>query len=298
MIDQRGGIASARRLRAVAVLLFFNILFCVRANADCPPDALGTSRILPVGTIGGGAIGLKTYPQTLNLEKYEVVLTFDDGPLPATTNAILQALAKECVKATFFLIGRNALAAPGLVKQEIEQGHSVGHHTMTHPSLTLRNLSDQRARDEIQSGMEADDRAGYGIAESEPKVPFFRFPGFADSKPLVEWLASRNIVVFGADLWASDWVPMDASAELDLLLHRLEQAKKGIILLHDSKRQTAEMIPALLRELKSRGYHIVHIVPAPGRLESVAAPANWSSETERTLAHIGPRALPIEIQHN
>jgi peptidoglycan-N-acetylglucosamine deacetylase len=298
MIDQRGGIASACRLRAVPLLLLFNILFCIPAIAYCPPDALGTSRILPVGTVGGGAIGLKTYPQTLNLENYEVVLTFDDGPLPATTSAILHALAKECVKATFFLIGRNAAAAPSLVKQEIDEGHTVGHHTMTHPSLTLRNLPDPRAREEIQSGMAADERAGYGISESEPKVPFFRFPGFADTKPLVEWLARRNIVVFGADLWASDWTPMDAQEELDLLLNRLERAKKGIILLHDTKRQTAEMIPALLRELKSRGYRIVHIVPAPGRLETVAAPPNWSSETEHTLAHMWPRALPIEIQRN
>ena len=129
-------------------------------------------------------------------------------------------------------------------------------------------------------------------------APFFRFPGFADTKPLIEWLARRNIVVFGADLWASDWLPMGPTEELDLLMHRLDQTKKGIILLHDTKRQTAEMVPALLHELKNRGYHIVHIVPAPGRLESIAAPPNWSSETERTLLHMWPRALPIEIQHN
>ena len=298
MIDKRGRIASTERLRTVLLGLFFNILSCILVRADCPPDVLGTSRILPVGTIGGGAVGLKTYPQTLKLQNYEVVLTFDDGPLPATTAAILHALAKECVKATFFLSGRNAAAAPALVRQEIDDGHTVGHHTMTHPSLTLRNLSDLRARDEIESGMEADDRAGYGIAESEPKVPFFRFPGFADTKPLIEWLARRNIVVFGADLWASDWLPMGPTEELDLLMHRLDQTKKGIILLHDTKRQTAEMVPALLHELKNRGYHIVHIVPAPGRLESIAAPPNWSSETERTLLHMWPRALPIEIQHN
>jgi peptidoglycan-N-acetylglucosamine deacetylase len=298
MIDQRGSMTSPDRRRTALLGLLFNILFCIPVKADCPPDALGTSRILPVGTIGGGAVGLKTYPQTLQLHNYEVVLTFDDGPLPATTGAILHALAKECVKATFFLIGRNAAAAPALVRQEIDDGHTVGHHTMTHPSLTLRNLADARARDEIESGMQADDRAGYGISESEPKVPFFRFPGFADTKPLIDWLASRNIVVFGADLWASDWQPMSPDEELELLMHRLDQAKKGIILLHDTKRQTADMVPTLLHELKKNGYHIVHIVPAPGRLEGVAAPPNWSSETERTLLHLWPRALPIEIQHN
>jgi peptidoglycan/xylan/chitin deacetylase (PgdA/CDA1 family) len=298
MINQSGEITSDNACRFILAGALLTFLFCSPALAACPADALGTARILPVGTQGGGAIGLKTYPQTLELAEHEVVLTFDDGPLPATTGAILHALAKECVRATFFLIGRNAVAAPALVKQEIEDGHTVGHHTLNHPSLTLRNLPDAKAREEIEQGILVDELSAYGMTDSEPKVPFFRFPGFADTHSLVNWLASRNIVVFGADLWASDWMPMRAGEELELLLHRLEQAKKGIILLHDTKRQTAEMVPALLRELKSRGYHIVHIIPGAGRLETVAAPPHWTSETERTLIHMWPKALPTVIQHN
>jgi peptidoglycan-N-acetylglucosamine deacetylase len=76
------------------------------------------------------------------------------------------------------------------------------------------------------------------------------------------------MVVFGADVWASDWNPMTPDQELRLLLGRIEKIGRGIVLLHDTKRQTAQMLPALLRELKRRGYRIVHVVPA-----KAAAPA-------------------------
>jgi peptidoglycan/xylan/chitin deacetylase (PgdA/CDA1 family) len=298
LIRQILRIASAKSHAFCLSGLFLTIFSSCCTAAACPPEALGTARVLPVGTKGGGAIGFKSYPQSLPLADHEVVLTFDDGPLPATTSVVLTALAKECVRATFFLIGRNAAAAPALVRREIAEGHTVAHHTMTHPPLTLRNEPDELARADIERGMSADALAAYGVVEPNPRVPFFRFPGFADTKALVDWLAARNIVVFGADLWASDWLPMAAGQELDLLMHRLEQAKKGILLLHDTKRQTAEMLPSLLRELKSHNYHIVHIVPGPGPLQSAAAGPQWTSETERILRHMWPRALPTGVQRN
>ncbi len=188
----------------------------------CPgnPDALGTSRI---ATIGDDApeLGLKTYPHTLMLADHEVVLTFDDGPSRTTTPRVLAALAHECVHATFFLIGRNAAAAPALVKQEIAAGDTVGHHSFSHPASTERGLADDRARADIDRGFAADDKAAYGAAAAEPRVPFFRFPGFADTPALDAWLASRHIAVFGADLWASDWVKMTPDEELTLLMQRL-----------------------------------------------------------------------------
>ena len=263
------------------------------ASAQVPcknPDALGTSRIMSVGTQGGTAFGLKTYPRRLALADKEVVLTFDDGPLPGPTNAVLKALADECVRATFFLIGRNAQAAPQLVKRELAEGHTIGHHTFSHPSLTLRGLSDGAARADIDRGIAADDRAAYGSGSATPRVAFFRFPGFGDTRPLLDWLASRNIAVFGADLWASDWQPMSAQAELELILWRLGQARRGVILFHDTKSQTAVMLPAFLRALKARGYRVVHIVPGYGSAPVEAAPSGWSSETERTLRHMWPRA--------
>lgn len=258
-------------------------------SAACPPNALGVSRTLALSAEGGFQVGLKTYPQTLALEDREVVLTFDDGPTAGTTSKILDALAKECVKATFFLVGRNAAALPALVKREIAEGHTVAHHSFSHPGATLRRLSEKAAMDDIAKGIAAVDKAAYGVAGAEPRTPFFRFPGFADTPALVEWLSARNIAVFGADLWASDWLTMTPEAELALVLERLEKAGRGILLFHDSKMQTAEMLPSLLRELKQRGFKIVHIEPGAEPPPLRKAPEGWTSETEKIISDVFAR---------
>lgn len=140
--------------------------------ASCGPDALGVSRTVEIGG-PATAVGLKTYPRTLALQDGEFVLTFDDGPNPPTTDKVLKALAAQCAKATFFLIGRNSASAPATVRAEIAAGHTVGHHSMTHPAVTLRNLSDEAARADIDRGFAADDVAAYGTASGEPRVKFF-----------------------------------------------------------------------------------------------------------------------------
>ncbi|WP_373870032.1 polysaccharide deacetylase family protein [Azorhizobium oxalatiphilum] len=231
------------------------------AAPACPgrPDALGTARVMAVPA--GVQVGTKSFPGTLPLQPGEVVLTFDDGPWPQTTAAILDALKAECVKATFFLIGQNAKARPELVRREIAEGHTVAHHSMTHPDATLARLPHAAAVREIEAGMAADDLAAYGISGAEPRVPFFRFPGFAATPELLSYLQGRGISVFGADFWASDWNKMTPEQELALVLQRLDAAGRGIVLFHDTKAQTAAMIPAFLRALAQRGYHIVHIVP-------------------------------------
>ncbi len=251
------------------------------------PGALGTARDLEIG--GSVRVGLKTYPQSLALADHEVVLTFDDGPWPATTPRILDTLSQNCVRATFFLIGRNAAAAPALVRREIEEGHSVGHHSWSHPAVTLRAFTETAALADIDHGMAADDKAAYGSWSGSPRVPFFRFPGFADSPALLEDLAARHIAVFGTDLWASDWVPMTPEAELDRVMSRLEAAGRGIILLHDTKEQTAAMLPQLMRALQAGGYHVVHLVPGAAQTPTRPAAAGWSSETERVIEHLWPK---------
>jgi peptidoglycan/xylan/chitin deacetylase (PgdA/CDA1 family) len=243
------------RPAAVALLL----VLASPAAADCPADALGTSRVLEVDAAATPRVGLKHFAATLPLAPKEVVLTFDDGPWPGTTPRVLAALARECVRASFFLIGQNAAAHPELARRELAEGHTVAHHTWSHPLLDRQRT--EAAEAEIDRGMAAVEAALYGKA-SRPRTPFFRFPGFASTPALLERLEGRHIVVFGADLWASDWNRMTPDVELHLTLARLAAAGRGIILFHDTKAQTAAMLPAFLRALKTGGYRVVHVVPA------------------------------------
>jgi len=239
--------------------------------ADCPrKGTLGTSRILSVDAAAAPRVGLKNFPQTLPLEDHEVVLTFDDGPWAPTTPRVLAALAQECVQATFFLIGKPASEHPGLVRRIAAEGHTIGHHTWLHRSLMRIPASE--TREEIDRGIAADEMALHGLATTIPSTPFFRYPGFETTPATLELLQSRGIVVFGTDLWASDWYPMTPSHELKLLTDRLKAAGKGIILLHDPKAQTAAMLPAFLRYLRDHHYRVVHLVPAAAGVDFDGVP--------------------------
>ena len=248
------------------------IFLATPANAiACPREGtLGTSRVLEVDAAHFPRVGLKSFPQTLPLADREVVLTFDDGPFPPTTNRVLAALARECVHATFFLIGRNAAANPAMVQRIAAEGHTVGHHTWSHRSL--KRIRPRETVEEIDHGIEADEAALHGEPSDIPSTPFFRFPGFESTPALLDLLQSRGIAVFGADIWASDWNPMTPQQQLQLVIKRLQIAKKGIILFHDPKAQTAGMLPDFLRYLRDHQYRVVHIVPAPQRLKFDGVP--------------------------
>src|SRR3954468_8160099 len=181
--------------------------------AECPrKDALGTSRVLSVDAKTTPQIGLKSFPQTLPLADHEVVLTFDDGPWPRTTPRVLAALAAECVRATFFLIGKPASEHPEMVRKIAAAGHTVGHHTWSHRSLM--RIPPTETEEEINRGITANEMALHGVATAIPSTPFFRFPGLESTPATLELLQSRGIVVFGTDLWASDWNPMTPAQEL------------------------------------------------------------------------------------
>ena len=244
-------------------------------------------------------MGLKTYPRTIPLADHEVILTFDDGPAAKTTPQILKALAEECVRATFFDIGRNAEGLPQIARREATEGHTVAHHTWSHPQPTMRSMPSAVARADILKGMIAVEKAAYGqdFSAGEPKdlkdlkldAPFFRFPGFADTEELRRWLAANNVGIFGVDLWASDWIQTTPQQELRIVMSRLDRAGKGMLLLHDNHQWTADMVPMLLRELKAKGYRIVHMVPGPGNGPTISAPKSWFSETERVIDALRPR---------
>jgi peptidoglycan/xylan/chitin deacetylase (PgdA/CDA1 family) len=232
--------------------------------ADCQnPDALGTARILEVDAATTPQVGTKSFAQTLPLADKEVVLTFDDGPA-ATTPKVLDALRQQCVRATFFLVGSTAIAQPKLIRRMAAEGHSIGHHTWSHSDLKKVGFAEAVA--DIDRGIAGDESALHGKASSVPSTPFFRFPYFDSTPELLAHLQSRGIVVFGADLWASDWNPMTPQQQLKLITDRLDKARSGIILFHDPRPQTAAMIADFLRWLRDNEFRVVHIVakaPAP-----------------------------------
>ena len=234
------------------------------AAADCPRQGtLGTSRILRVDAATTPRVGLKSFPQTLPLRDHEVVLTFDDGPSAPTTPRVLAALARQCVRATFFLIGKQASEHPELVRRIAAEGHTIGLHTWSHPSLM--RIPPKEAIAQIDRGIAAVETALHEAATSVPSTPFFRFPGFESTPATLDLLQSRGIVVFGTDLWVSDWNPMTPRQELKRAVDRLKLARKGIILFHDTKAQTAAMLPAFLRYLRENDFRVVHLVPTgPG----------------------------------
>ena len=261
-----------KSIRVLAALLVASMTWTtgVRASECRRPGALGTSRVLRIDVASTPRVGLKQFPQTLPLQDHEVVLTFDDGPWPSTTPKVLAALALECVRATFFLIGKSAAEYPALVRRIAAEGHTIGHHTWSHRSLM--RIPPGEAPAEIDRGISAVEMALHGVSTKVPSTPFFRFPGFESTQALLDNLKARGIVVFGADLWASDWNPMTPRQELKLITDRLKNAGRGIILLHDSKARTAAMLPDFLRYLRDNHYRVVHIVPSGREAASGGAP--------------------------
>jgi len=233
--------------------------------------ALGTSRLISLDPSEHRKLGYMDYDETLPLHDHEVVLTFDDGPIPPYTTMVLDALAAECVKATFFLVGQQAAAHPALVQREYQEGHTVATHTQTHAHLN--HMAPDAARKEIEDGIASVRKALNGAG---PVAPFFRFP-YLDATPRIENIAlDMGLVIWNADLHASDWNHVQPDAVRTLAIARLERRKKGVLLLHDIHERTALALPQLLRDLKARGFHIVHAVPAsPGRPKTVASPEEW-----------------------
>jgi peptidoglycan/xylan/chitin deacetylase (PgdA/CDA1 family) len=212
------------------------------------------------------------YAETLPLRDHEVVLTFDDGPLPRNSNQILAILASQCVKATFFTVGQMAQSFPEGVRKLVEAGHSVGTHTQNHPSR-MDQLPIERAKKEIEDGI-ASVKAALG--DDAKLTPFLRIPGLRRAEAVEDYLASQGIQVWSADFPADDWRTISSSRVYDLAIKRLEAKGKGILLLHDIQARTVAALPRILHELKARGYRIVHVVPAtPQNSATPTEPQDW-----------------------
>jgi peptidoglycan/xylan/chitin deacetylase (PgdA/CDA1 family) len=228
------------------------------SKAACTnPDALGIARTVEIDTTGGPGFGFEHFKQLDFLRDHEVVLTFDDGPWLVNTPAVLKALAAECTTGIFFSIGKHATYYPEILKEVMAAGHTIGSHTWSHATLTNKKLTDDQKKDEIEKGFSAVKWALGGVSPA----PFFRFPALQHPPEMVTYLGTRNIAMFSCDLDSFDFKARNAQQVIDVTMKKLDKLGKGIILLHDFHKHTAEALPALLRKLKAGGYKVVRMIP-------------------------------------
>jgi len=207
-----------------------------------------------IDTTGGPGFGFEHFKQLDFLADKEVVLTFDDGPWPGNTPAVLKALADQCTKAVFFPIGKHATYHPEILRQVAAAGHTVGAHTWSHANLNAKKVTDQIAKDEIEKGYSAV-KLALGAAPS----PFFRFPELQHGPAAVAYLGTRNIAIFSCDLDSFDFRAKNADQIVNTVMTKLDKQGKGIILMHDFQKHTAEALPTLLQRLKAGGYKVVQM---------------------------------------
>jgi len=274
-------------LAAICGLILF-VPTLARA-AECPgnPEAIGTSRTIVVDPAEHPRLGSMQYHESLPLEDHEIVITFDDGPLPPRSTQVLDILEHECVKATYFIIGKMARNFPEMVRRIRDAGHTIGTHSYSHP-LTFHRMSLERAQFEINEGIASVTSA---LGDGTGPAPFFRVPGLLRADGVEHYLVSRNLQVWSADFLADDWLRIGPAQVYSRALQRIEADHKGILLLHDIQTKTVEALPYLLRELKRRGYRIVHVVPStPDRPKTATDPGQWVMH-----ARLSPRT-PIFIE--
>lgn len=223
------------------------------APACANPNALGVSRVVEIDTTGGPGFGFEHFRQHDFLRRNEVVLTFDDGPWEATTPSVLKALADECVRATFFPIGKHATYYPEVLKQVADAGHTIGNHTWSHQNLSRKKFAE--AKTEIELGIAAVKWA----AGDRPIAPFFRAPVLKHPPEIVTYLGERNIGIFSTDLDSFDFTMRTPERIIESVMKKLEKHGKGIVLMHDFQKHTAAATPELLKQFKEKGYKVVHM---------------------------------------
>ena len=240
--------ASAAELAALAAP------HTAAADAKCGPEALGVARTVEIDTTGGPGFGFEHYKAHDFLQPKEVIFTFDDGPLPSHTRTILKALAEHCTRATFFPVGKLAVGYPEVLREVAAGGHTIGAHTFNH--IDLGKAGADKAKDEIERGFSAVARgAGGGTA------PFFRYPFLRDSKDRLAHLGGRNIAIFSTDIDSFDFKVQNPDNIVKTVMSKLEKRGKGMVLMHDIQPATAKALPGLLKELKAKGYKVVHMRP-------------------------------------
>ena len=197
---------------------------------------------------------------TGDVQPGQVVLTFDDGPEPTNTITVLNTLNDFGAKAHFFQLGMRVQSNPKLTQRVAAAGHSIGNHSWDHPNF--RKISFEEGLKQIKET--------HSLLHSLLGAvdPFFRFP-FGNSTAVLDQVLFQNEMAdFKWAIDSNDWrmVNADKSIRTNLqviedTMSQLSRHGRGIILMHDIHRRTAELLPELLRRISARGYSTVVLQP-------------------------------------
>lgn len=228
------------------------------AFAGCSHDRGGPSTC-------DGALGVHrtvtltadTPPPADMLHQNEVILSFDDGPHPLRTGRVLDLLASECTKATFFLIGSSANQHPRIVQQILADGHSIGGHSWSHPNLSEMTIDE--AMTEITRGNTAI------FAATDRPVRLFRFPFIATTPELSDAIRAEGLIDVTVTIDGADWTNHSPERSVAMIMNKLNaNQRRGIVLLHDTFARSDERTRILLQSLKSEGYRVVAVSDSDG----------------------------------
>jgi peptidoglycan/xylan/chitin deacetylase (PgdA/CDA1 family) len=180
---------------------------------------------------------------------YRIALTFDDGPHPGFTKEIIKTLKQEDVKATFFIVGSQALKFPELLRLISTSGHEVESHTMTHPNL--KNLSKLEERSQLILTKQLIKN----ITNQDSN--YFRPPGGQYDARTVEVAKSLGLEIALWTVFPKDHDQNDPEVIYKIVME--EASDGGVIILHSGRTATLKALPKIIKELKNRGYYFVTI---------------------------------------
>lgn len=270
-------------LALLAVLVAFSLSACTTKPRDAEVRKLSYAAVTrldlsrpadimsfpgPRGTLRGRTIRVGS-ASDLILARGEVVLTFDDGPMPGRTPNILKTLDRHGVKATFLMVGQMANSYPDLVRQVAAHGHTIGTHTQSHSNLA--SMSFDRAIAQIDDGRQS---IASALGPSRSRIaPFFRFPYLASTAALSRHLAMQGIVVIDPSVDSKDYFVSSPDQVRSRTIAALQNKGSGIVLFHDIHSRTASMLPKFLDDLHARGFKVVHLVPRSNDAEALIVAA-------------------------
>lgn len=220
-------------LLAISVMLGLCMQLTTGKAESAQTETLPTGRLL-------------SEEETLEMENKMIALTFDDGPNVLYTERLLDGLAERDVKATFFLIGKNAEAHPEIVSRIAEEGHLIGNHTYSHLKLTAGNETEF---------LEEINRTGEIIRDITGSTPVFCRPPFGVWNTRYEQRLGIIPVLWDVD--PRDWCTFDTRTVANRILADCHDS--AIVLMHDEYETSVEAALLVIDELKQQGYTFVTV---------------------------------------